>query len=127
MPQTVVDAAAAHAGVDLDTGEREAGGDAHDRVPGMVQLQLVHVLGPGTSAGARAFRFVLQVLTGAMRCAAVLPGLSRPEPDFDHGAPPADVRDGRNVQRGRCARRRTRPGRPPHQYVPIAVPLIHTY
>ena len=77
MPQTVVDAAAAHAGVDLDTGEREAGGDAHDRVPGMVQLQFVHVLGPGTSAGARASRFLLQVLTGAMRCA----GLPRSEPD----------------------------------------------
>ena len=61
MPQALVDAAATHAGVDLDTGEREARGHAHDRVPGMVQLQLVHVLGPGTSAGARASRFVPRV------------------------------------------------------------------
>lgn len=47
--RTLVDAPAAHERHDLDARAWKARGRAHDRLPRVVQLQLVHILDPGTA------------------------------------------------------------------------------
>lgn len=90
----VVDAAAGDARVAVGARARQARGDARARAARVQRVHELRVLDP-----------------------AVLPELPGPEPRADDGAPAADVRHGRDLQRDRRAVRRPRAARLPRRYV----------